>query len=209
MNLDRSLALLSCLALSAALSLGGCKSNNQQANSQNAQSAQSPQSTSAAPPPGSDGANLAPAGATQGASTPAGSTAPQGPPPPAVLDLPSGTRIGVRLDQDLGSKISQPGDSFAATVAADVLVNGQVVIPRGARAEGTVIDARPLGRFKGGAVLSVRLSAFIPGGEATPSPPAPSIARKKARGSARRDSSAVAQVSGRSLAESRAVARER
>ncbi len=157
MNLDRSLALLSCLALSAALSLGGCKSNNQQANSQNAQSAQSPQSTSAAPPPGSDGANLAPAGATQGASTPAGSTAPQGPPPPAVLDLPSGTRIGVRLDQDLGSKISQPGDSFAATVAADVLVNGQVVIPRGARAEGTVIDARPLGRFKGGAVLSVRL----------------------------------------------------
>ena len=79
------------------------------------------------------------------------------PPPPAVVDLPAGTRLHVRLDQDLGSKISQPGESFSATVADDVLVNGQTVIPRGARAEGTVIDAKPLGHFKGGALLEVRL----------------------------------------------------
>jgi hypothetical protein len=38
-----------------------------------------------------------------------------------------------------------------------VLVNGQVVIPKGARAEGTVVDAKPLGRFKGGAALAIRL----------------------------------------------------
>jgi hypothetical protein len=63
----------------------------------------------------------------------------------------------VRLDQDLGSKISQPGDSFSATVADDVMVDGQPVIARGARADGTVIDAKPLGRFKGGAMLQVRL----------------------------------------------------
>jgi hypothetical protein len=63
----------------------------------------------------------------------------------------------VRLDSDLGSKISQPGDSFSATVADDIMEDGQVVVPRGARAEGTVIDAKPLGRFKGGALLSVRL----------------------------------------------------
>ncbi len=73
------------------------------------------------------------------------------------IDLPAGTRIHVRLDQDLGSKISQPGDSFAATVADDVMVNGQTVIPRGARADGTVVDAKPLGHFKGGALLEVRL----------------------------------------------------
>jgi hypothetical protein len=36
-------------------------------------------------------------------------------------------------------------------------MNGQVVIARGARAEGTVIDAKPLGRFKGGAYLAIRL----------------------------------------------------
>jgi hypothetical protein len=65
--------------------------------------------------------------------------------------------LRVRLDQDLGSKISQEGDNFPATVADDVMVNGQVVIPKGARADGTVIDAKPLGKFKGGAYLAVRL----------------------------------------------------
>jgi len=59
--------------------------------------------------------------------------------------LPTGTRIHVRLDEDLGSKISTPGESFAATVADDVQVNGQTVIARGARADGTVVDAKPQG----------------------------------------------------------------
>ncbi|MGH9560440.1 MAG: hypothetical protein ACRD3S_03210, partial [Terracidiphilus sp.] len=83
--------------------------------------------------------------------------APQAPPPPAVVSLPAGTSLRVRLDQDLGSKVSQPGDSFSATIEDAVVVDGQTVIPRGATAEGTVIDAKPLGRFKGGAVLSIRL----------------------------------------------------
>jgi hypothetical protein len=68
-----------------------------------------------------------------------------------------GTQLRVRLDEDLGSKISQPGDSFNATVADDVMVDGQTVIARGARADGTVVDAKPLGRFKGGALLELRL----------------------------------------------------
>jgi hypothetical protein len=71
--------------------------------------------------------------------------------------IPAGTHLRVRLDQDLGSRISQPGQSFAATVADDVVVNGQTVIPRRARVEGTVVDAKALGHFKGGALLSLRL----------------------------------------------------
>jgi hypothetical protein len=74
-----------------------------------------------------------------------------------VIELPRGTELRVRLDEDLGSKISQPGDSFTATVANDVRVNGEVVIAKEARANGTVVDAKPLGRFKGGALLEVRL----------------------------------------------------
>jgi hypothetical protein len=65
--------------------------------------------------------------------------------------------LRVRLDQDLGSKISQPGDAFRATVADDVRARGDVIIPRGARAEGTVVDAKALGHFKGGARLELRL----------------------------------------------------
>ena len=42
-------------------------------------------------------------------------------------------------------------------MADDVTKNGEVIIPKGARADGTVVDAKPLGRFKGGALLAVKL----------------------------------------------------
>jgi hypothetical protein len=74
-----------------------------------------------------------------------------------VVEIPAGTDIGVRLDSDLGSKISKPNTGFTATVSDSVRVKGQIIIPKGARAEGTVIDAKPMGKFKGGAVLSIRL----------------------------------------------------
>ena len=164
------------ILLASALSLGGCKSHSPPATSQNTPSAQNPQqpaggqstsqdmSSTAAPAPGSTSAPGAavPAPGATGASVGANSNppvaaAPQAPPPPEVVLLPEGTDLRVRLDTDLGSKISQPGDSFSATVADDVMVRGKTVIARGARAQGTVVDAKPLGRFKGGALLSLRL----------------------------------------------------
>jgi hypothetical protein len=39
-------------------------------------------------------------------------------------------------------------------------VDGTPVIPRGTRVQGEVVDAKPLGRFKGGAVLEVRLTSI-------------------------------------------------
>jgi hypothetical protein len=73
------------------------------------------------------------------------------------VNLREGTEIRIRLDQDLSSKDSQAGQSFSATVADDVTKDGEVIIPKGARADGTVVDAKPLGRFKGGALLAVKL----------------------------------------------------
>jgi hypothetical protein len=147
MNKSQNGFPLAILALALLLPVAGCKSNNQQANNQNPQGAQQPAGTAATP------AGTPPTpGATENAAAPA----PQ-PPPPATVDLPAGTRVRIRLDKDLGSKISNPGDTFTATVANDVSVNGQTVIARGARANGTVVDAKPLGRFKGGALLEVRL----------------------------------------------------
>lgn len=158
MNSTHRIPSLSILALAAIFTLTGCKSNQQQSASQNAQSsptaqpAQSPEQPSASQP-----SSPASGGSAATAQSGASAAAPATPPPPTVINLPARTEIRIRLGQDLGSKISQPGDSFSASVADDVRVDGQVVIPRGARAEGTVIDAKPLGRFKGGALLSVRL----------------------------------------------------
>ncbi len=167
MRLDRRLISLAALALVAPLLFSGCKGNTSQTASQGAQTAQNPQQNPAAQPSG-QGA-MQPANSQPGAANPQPGTAnpqsgtanPQSgqaaAPPPTVVDLPPGTRIRVSLDEDLGSKISQSGDSFRATVAGDVVVNGQTVIPRGAHAEGIVVDAKPLGRFKGGARLELRL----------------------------------------------------
>jgi hypothetical protein len=150
---------LAIFSLALLLPIAGCKSNNQQANQANNPNPQNPQQPAgAASPDGS--ASAAPAGSSAAPGAPsqtAAAPAPQPPPPPAAVDLPAGTRVSIRLDQDLGSKISNPGDTFTATVAHDVMHDGQTVISKGARANGTVVDAKPLGRFKGGALLELRL----------------------------------------------------
>jgi hypothetical protein len=65
----------------------------------------------------------------------------------------------VRLGEAVGSKISTSGQSFSATLATPVEVGGKTVIPSGAAARGVVTDAKPLGRFKGGAVLQIKLNS--------------------------------------------------
>lgn len=77
-----------------------------------------------------------------------------------VKVVPAGTTLTVRLGEALGSKISSPGQSFTATLAAPVVVGGDTVIPAGAEARGTVTDAKALGRFKGGAVLQIKLNSI-------------------------------------------------
>lgn len=79
--------------------------------------------------------------------------------------VPAGTEITVVLDQTLGSKTSTSGQTFTATVEAPVEVDGKVAIPKGARASGIVRDAKPAGRFKGGAGLSLALTSIEIGGK--------------------------------------------
>jgi hypothetical protein len=137
MNLPR--INISLLAFAVALSMAACHSNSSQSN--NPQNPQNPQTATGPAEPGQPAQQQ-----------------PAPPPPPAVVNIAAGTSIRVRLDQDLGSKISSPGDSFTATVADDVTSqDGQVIIPKGSRADGTVVDAKPLGKFKGGAMLAVKL----------------------------------------------------
>ena len=78
--------------------------------------------------------------------------------------VPAGTTITVRLGESLGSKISSPGQSFTATVSAPIEVDGKTAIPSGATARGTVTDAKALGKFKGGAVLQIRLNTITVNG---------------------------------------------
>lgn len=87
---------------------------------------------------------------------------------PGPVTIPAGTVITVRTAQALSSKTSQEGETFTATVARPVDVDGAVAIPDGASATGTVVAAHPLGRFKGGALLQVRLSSITINGQSVP-----------------------------------------
>jgi hypothetical protein len=79
--------------------------------------------------------------------------------------IPAGTTLTVRLGQSVGSKLSTAGQSFTATLATPVSVKGKTVIPPGASASGVVTDAKPLGKFKGGAVLQIRLNSITVDGK--------------------------------------------
>ena len=150
MKYHRNCIPVTAFAAIILLALGGCKSSSNQP----ASDATQPAANSSQPAASQSAAG--PSSASSSAGAPA-SVAPSAPPPPAVVNLPAGTQLRVRLDEDLGSKINRPGDSFTATVADDVVANGQTVIPKGSRADGTVVDAQPLGHFKGGALLQIQL----------------------------------------------------
>ena len=160
MNFPRRFLSVAALSALSVFACNGCHKNSQQAN--NSQSAQASPNAQSAQGPGSPQGpgsyqGSQPGGNQYASSGQAPQAAPQAPPPPAVVSLPAGTDIRVRLDQDLGSKISRSGDTFTATVASPIVVNGHTVVPQDARAEGLVVYAKPLGRFAGNAELQLRL----------------------------------------------------
>jgi hypothetical protein len=171
MNYSRSLVPFATLLVAATLSLGGCKSNNPPP-AQNAQTADNSQPPAQQPAPQQPAAQPAaqpqamqqPAPVAQPAApapAPVQAAPPPPPPPPpkpVVYTIPAGTSISVHTDSDLSSKTSQPNQGFSATVAESVRVNGTIVIPKGARAQGVVVDAKNQGKIKGEGFLSIRLT---------------------------------------------------
>ena len=82
------------------------------------------------------------------------------PPPPPPIVVPAGTELVVTIDQALGSKTSQTGQTFLATVAQPVTVGGQAAIPKGSPVKGTVVTAKEKGKIKGEGQLSLTLDSI-------------------------------------------------
>jgi len=84
--------------------------------------------------------------------------------PVTAMTIPSGTRIRVRLAQALDTKYARPGGTFEATLDEPIVSGGRVIVPKGTPFTGTVVAAKPSGRFKGRAYLQVTLRSFRMGG---------------------------------------------
>src|SRR5947209_17600783 len=86
---------------------------------------------------------------------------PANPPSPVpVITVPQGTLLRVRLAETLDTKRNRSGDRFSATLASPVSVNGQTVIPKGARFSGRIDTSAQSGRLKGRAMMNLSLDAF-------------------------------------------------
>jgi hypothetical protein len=144
--MNRRLSSASVYALCFALALAGCQKSAEQA-------ATSTSATDSSAPAGGDSASSSP----DASKAMMKKTEP--PPPPKPIVVPADTVLTVVLDQAVGSKISTPGQAFSATVQAPVEVDGRLAIPKGSRASGIVKDAKPAGRFKGAATLSLTLTS--------------------------------------------------
>jgi len=106
-------------------------------------------------------------------SAPAMAPAPVPPPPPEKpkpqpIVVPSGTVLTVTTSQGLSSKNSQAGQTFLATLAQPISVDGRAALPRGATVSGTVVSAKAKGKIKGEGELSVQLTSISVGGHTYP-----------------------------------------
>lgn len=134
--------------LLGALSLGTLACSKQE---QPASTGASPQGSQASSQPAS------------GAGTTAGSKAAEAARP---IVVPAGTTITVRLASAVGTKTSNTGDVFMASVAEPVTIEGKTVIPAGADAKGKVVEAQALGKIKGAARLKLALTSVTIKGKA-------------------------------------------
>jgi len=109
-------------------------------------------------------ATPAPAAAVPAAPAQPAAPPPPPPPPPPIV-VPANTTLTVSLGQAVGSKISQTGTAFTATMANPIVIGGKTAIPEGSQAAGVVTDAKPSGKFKGGAVLNLQLTSIVVRGQ--------------------------------------------
>ncbi len=96
--------------------------------------------------------------------------APPPPPPPnpatqpKPIQVPAGTTINIRLTQGIDVDASQTGQKFKAIVDDPVMMNGSIVIPRGATAELQAAAVQQSGKMKGSDKITLKMNAIAFGG---------------------------------------------
>jgi hypothetical protein len=71
--------------------------------------------------------------------------------------IPAGTLLQVRLQDPLDSAVNLTGDGFRAILDQDLVVDGEIAVPRGSALDGKVSHVQRAGRVQGRATLSLQL----------------------------------------------------
>ncbi len=93
---------------------------------------------------------------------------PAPPPPPRQVTVPPGTSVRVQTIDAISSKTSQAGQSYRASLAAPIVVEDSVVVPKGADVSLQVTQAKAAGKIKGSSELSLALASLSYQGQTYP-----------------------------------------
>src|SRR5579884_543411 len=99
----------------------------------------------------------------ESASAPA--SEPSAPPQPVEITVPAGTVITVRTVDPVDSSTNQVGDEFSATIDSPVSEEGQIAIPRYAKARLKLVGVRNAGHIKGRSEVQLQLVSVTVGGK--------------------------------------------
>ena len=83
---------------------------------------------------------------------------------PKPIQVPSGTMINVRLTQGIDVDASQTGHTFKAIVDDPVMMNGSIVIPRGATCVLQAAAVQQSGKMKGSDKITLKANSLSYGG---------------------------------------------
>ncbi len=113
--------------------------------------------------------NPAPAAQTAAAPPASPAPAPQATLPPAPkpaehLTIPSGTVVTIRTIDSIDSRNNRPGEEFAASVEAPIVVGDRVVVPRGSDARVRLVNAKSAGTMTGRSELQLELISMTVNG---------------------------------------------
>jgi hypothetical protein len=90
---------------------------------------------------------------------------PKPPAAPLQTAIAAGTPIQVRVNQGISSDQVTIGETFSATLAAPLILNGKPVVPMGADATLKVLSVDPSGKFTGQTQMQLALVELASGGK--------------------------------------------
>jgi hypothetical protein len=79
----------------------------------------------------------------------------------AKVDIPAGDLVSVAIQQDVGSRISSEGDTFAVLTVSDYYVHGNLVLPKGSPGYGVITHIKRAGSFHAGGEMTFTVKRLI------------------------------------------------
>ncbi len=173
-----------CLTILLVFGLAGCNKET----SEEASAAAQPEALAPVASAPTDG-NAAPS--ARPVSAPARTAAPAA---LRTVEVPAGSEMNVTLVDALSSETNKAGDPFKATLAEPIMVDGRIIVQKGAEVQGRVVDAERSGRVSGRASMRLALTSIVDGAKTYPLVTKPFVA--EAEGSKGRDAGIIGGASG-------------